>query len=162
MAKIIKPPHQPSSEDYQKESVFLAGSIEMGAAENWQLKMEKALNDLDIVIYNPRRDNWDSTWEQSIDNEYFRAQVEWELDKLEDASVIAMYFDPSTQSPITLLELGLFSLYEDLIVCCPKGYYRKGNVDIVCNKYLIDRIDSFQELVEAVRNRLIQKGAKRI
>lgn len=154
MAVIIKAPVEPSSTDEYKESIFLAGSIEMGTAANWQLCVQAALSDLDVVIYNPRRDDWDSTWEQSIHNDQFREQVEWELNKLDAATVIAMYFDPATKSPITLLELGLFAGKDNLIVCCPQGYWRKGNVDIVCEKYAIFQVDSLEELISTVHNAL--------
>lgn len=41
--------------------VFLAGSIEMGQAEQWQERVVHALSDAgDLVILNPRRDDWDS------------------------------------------------------------------------------------------------------
>lgn len=41
--------------------VFLAGSIEMGQAEQWQERVVHALSDAgDLVILNPRRDDWGS------------------------------------------------------------------------------------------------------
>ena len=129
-------------------SVFLAGSIEMGVAENWQSRIEKMLADKDVTIFNPRRDDWDSTWIQSFDNPKFREQVEWELYYLNSADVIAMYFDPSTKSPISLLEFGLFAPTQKLIVCCPEGFWRKGNVDVVCNYYHIKQVKTINELVE--------------
>jgi len=97
---------------------------------------------------NPRRDDWDSSWEQKIENAQFKQQVEWELDALEYADWILMYFDPSTKSPISLLELGLFAETGKLIVCCPEGFWRKGNVDIVCEKYGVPQVDSIEELIE--------------
>ena len=35
------------------------------------------------------------------------------------------------RAPITLLELGLFARSGKLIVCCPDGYWRKGNIEVV-------------------------------
>jgi len=115
----------------------------MGAAENWQSRLEKELSDLDVIIYNPRRDDWDSSWVQSIHNAQFVQQVEWELAALEKANIIAMYFDPNTKSPISLLELGLFARTGKMIVCCPEGFWRKGNVDIVCRKYSVPLTSTF-------------------
>ncbi|MGL4424391.1 MAG: nucleoside 2-deoxyribosyltransferase domain-containing protein, partial [Gemmataceae bacterium] len=105
MARVLKPP-VPLDWHPEEHVVFLAGSIEMGRAEDWQSLVEQALADLPIVILNPRRDAWDASWEQSIQNPLFREQVEWELAGLERATVVGMYFAPSTQAPITLLELG--------------------------------------------------------
>lgn len=146
MAKIIKAPAFIDKSSY-RFSVFLAGSIEMGTAEQWQSKIEEGLNSLDIVVLNPRRDDWDSSWVQSIDDDKFRQQVEWELDALSQADIIAMYFDPATKSPITLLEFGLYAKDEKLIVCCPEGYWRKGNVDVVCKRFGILHVNSLGELM---------------
>lgn len=136
-------------------SVFLAGSIEMGKAEDWQTKITNALSDLPCWVLNPRRDDWDSSWEQKKENSQFREQVEWELKAMDQASVIAMYFDPDTKSPISLLELGLHAHENTLIVCCPEGFWRKGNVDIVCEKYNIPQVDSIDALIAAVRKVLV-------
>ena len=144
--KLIKPP---SNELFMTiPSVFLAGSIELGSAEKWQDKITQELSHLNIAIYNPRRDDWDSSWVQTIENEQFREQVEWELTRLEICDVIPMYFDPNTKSPISLLELGLFAKSGKLIVYCPEGFWRKGNVDVVCKRYEVARANSPMELVE--------------
>jgi hypothetical protein len=122
-------------------SVFLAGSIEMGNAENWQDTVIDALKEYNYIdILNPRRTDWDSSWDQSIDNPQFKEQVNWELDRLEDADYIFMYFQPKTISPISLLELGMFAAHKTMIVVCPEGYFRKGNVDIVCDRARIDYV----------------------
>ena len=144
--KLIKPP---SNELFMTvPSVFLAGSIELGSAEKWQDRFAVELEHLNIAVYNPRRDDWDSSWVQNIENEQFREQVEWELTRLEMCDVIPMYFDPQTKSPISLMELGLFAKSGKLIVYCPEPFWRKGNVDVVCKRYEIARASSFEELVE--------------
>lgn len=133
--------------------VFLAGSIEMGRAEEWQTRMIAALAHLPIVILNPRRADWDPTWVQSKDNPAFRGQVEWELDAMEQSDVILMYLAPGTASPISLMELGLHAFSgtstAELIVCCPDGFARKGNVDIVCERYEIPVHQDWDSFVDA-------------
>ena len=128
--------------------VFLAGSIEMGKAVDWQTEIANKLKHTDITIFNPRRDDWDSSWEQTISNTKFREQVEWELTALESAEKIVVYFDPKTTSPITLMELGLHANSHKMCVCCPPGFYRKGNVDIVCNYYNIPMVNDIGGLVK--------------
>jgi Nucleoside 2-deoxyribosyltransferase like len=153
MATILKPPAAleiPSG----ARSLFLAGSIAMGAAEPWQGAVERALADTSVTILNPRRDAWDASWEQSVDNPLFREQVEWELEAQERADLILMYFDPQTLAPITLLELGLFAQSGRLIVCCPEGFWRRGNVDLVCRRYAIPQAEGLAELVAQARGRL--------
>lgn len=120
--------------------VFLAGSIEMGAAADWQSKVESTLKVFTGTLFNPRRDEWDASWDHGHP-ELIR-QINWELDFLERADVILMYLDPTTRAPISLLELGLNSnpgeqQSPDLLVCCPQGFYRQTNVEVVCGRYMI-------------------------
>lgn len=153
MARILKPP-APLDLAADERAVFLAGSIEMGAAGPWQAAVERALADLPVVLLNPRRDEWDASWEQSISNPQFRGQVEWELDGQQRADVIAMHFDPATKAPITLLELGLFATSGKVIACCPPGYWRRGNVQVVCGRYAVPLVNDLAALIAAVRERL--------
>ena len=102
--QIIKPDSKDQNVKY-KTTVFLAGSIEMGKAEEWQSKVEYLLGEKEITIFNPRRDDWDSSWEQRASNPNFNHQVNWEMDRLEDSSIIFMHFDPKTKSPISIGEL---------------------------------------------------------
>jgi hypothetical protein len=152
--RLIKSP-MPWTPDEPGPTVFLAGSIEMGQAEDWQSNVELALADLDVVLLNPRRDEWDATWTQAIGNAQFREQVEWELTGLERASVVAMYFAPSTKAPITLLELGLTACSGKLIVCCPDGYWRKGNVEVVCCRYGVPMVATLPDLASEIRRRIL-------
>jgi hypothetical protein len=138
--------------DTEYVNVFLAGSIEMGVAEKWQEKVIAALSDKPIRFLNPRRTDWDSSWSQDIHNEQFVEQVTWELNSLEMAQIVIMYFDPNTKSPISLLELGLHAKEQKLVVLCPDGFWRKGNVDVVCEFYGINQVDTFDELIEFIRS----------
>ena len=100
------------------------------------------------MLLNPRRDDWDSSWKQDKDDANFRRQVEWELSALEASDYIIFYFDPATKSPISLLELGLFGRDKETFVVCPEGFWRKGNVDIVCAKFGIPEFLSLDDLLE--------------
>jgi hypothetical protein len=134
MALVLKPP-APLTFDARLPSVFLAGSIEMGQAGPWQAEVEHAFAADPVVVLNPRRDEWDASWEQSLRDARFRGQVEWELDAQERATAVLAYFDPATKAPVTLLELGLFARSGKVVVCCPAGYWRKGNVNAVDNYF---------------------------
>lgn len=151
-AITVFPPYDPP--DINRKSVFLAGSIDMGTAIDWQADLTKALSDLEIKIYNPRRPNWDTTWKQDIDFAPFRQQVEWELGSLERVDVIAMYLPETSKAPISLLELGLFASSGRLIVACPKKFWRQGNVEIVCKRYNVPLVETVEKLEELVRERL--------
>ena len=131
--------------------VFLAGSIEMGKAVDWQTEIAEKCKKEDVTFFNPRRDDWDSSWEPKMENDKFREQVQWELDALEMAEKIVVFIDPKTTSPIALLELGIHANSDKMCVCCPDGFYRKGNVDIVCAYYGIRTAENIDELVDFIK-----------
>lgn len=138
--KVVYPP---AVVDFAETTIFLAGTIEMGNSTNWQQELVENFKDFDVTFLNPRRKDWDITWEQKKENKMFFDQVDWELNGIEKADFVIMYFDPSSKSPVSLLELGLISrMSSKVIVCCPEGFWRKGNVDIVCNRYGISHFDS--------------------
>lgn len=149
----IKAPDDYSDVPKEYTKIFLAGTIDMGDSEDWQKQISEALEDItDLVILNPRRDDWDSSWKQSIEDKQFSEQVNWELSAQEDADLIAMYIAPDSESPITLLELGLFAKEGKIILCCPDGFYRKGNVDIVADRYdIFSQVDSLEELIDTIK-----------
>jgi hypothetical protein len=142
--------HAPHAWSDAGETLFLAGSIEMGAASAWQDRVIAALGDRALTILNPRRPDWDSSWRQSIDDVRFKEQVDWELDGLERATRIAMYFDPATRAPVTLCELGLVARSGRLVVACPDGFWRKGNVEVVCARYGVPLLPSLEALIAAI------------
>ncbi len=148
-------------EDYKNNNslitVFLAGSIEMGQAENWQAVVEEEFSnykDNVLTILNPRRDDFNPEEDQSPENEYFSEQVLWELNGMEAAHYIFMYFHPDTKAPITLMELGLHVDTGKLIVVCPDGFWRKDNVQIVCEAYDVPVYDTLIEGMKELRNAL--------
>jgi hypothetical protein len=150
---ILKPPLIIPEEPYVP-MVFLAGSIEQGKAVDWQAELGAQLDKQGCIVLNPRRDDWDATWEQSRDNPQFYEQVMWELMGLDLADVVAMYFQPGTQSPISLLELGLIASGWKAMVCCPEGFWRKGNVDIVCEMMEIPLFNDIDKWKQAIFDRV--------
>lgn len=131
-------------------SVFLAGSIEQGKAEDWQQYAIRKFTEagIDITVFNPRRDNW-----SELDQENLEYQIKWELEHLDAADVIMMNFIPGTMSPISLLEFGLHLKSNKLHYHCPKGYWRKDNVDITNHFYYghnENSSDSLDELIDRI------------
>jgi hypothetical protein len=137
-------------------SIFLAGSIDKGEGDgvDWQTKITNKLSNLPVTILNPLRLDWDSKWKEDISFEPFREQVEWEQDMLEAADVIALYLSPRTEAPISLLELGLFARSGKLLVACHPRYLKRGNVQIVCQRLQVELVDTIDQLVERVEEKL--------
>ena len=135
--------------------VFLAGSIEMGAAKEWQQQAIDLFDSMipeeqrsDYLILNPRRPDWDSSWKQEYEDPQFYQQVKWELRGLKEADYVLVYFDPATKSPISLLELGAF--YNKAVVVCPEGFWRKGNIDIFCEEFNVKQAPDLKSAVEQI------------
>ena len=157
--KIIKP--NSGDQSIEGVTIFLAGSIEMGAAEDWQTKTQERFKDFPITLLNPRRDDWDSSWTQEQKNPQFNYQVNWEMDSLDKADIIFMYFSPETKSPISLLELGAYGSTGKMIVCCPDGFWRKGNVEIFCSRHDIQVYNDIEDAYGALMTRLHRVTSKK-
>lgn len=148
MKRIYKAPQAiPLQSDIK--TIFLAGSIEMDKAVNWQKRCEELLKD-HYIIFNPRRDEWDSSWLQTVENNNFSEQVNWELNALEKADIIIMYFAGNTMSPISLLEFGLYAQSNKMKVVVEENFWRKGNIDVVCKRYKIEQFKTLEQLVESL------------
>ena len=150
---IIKAP-EPIVQTSRRQ-IFFGGSIEEGKADLWQDRLAEELADMDLVIFNPRRENWNSALKQSINEPEFRKQVEWELDAIMASDLMCFYIDPGTKSPITLFEMGLCSgHWHDMIVCCPDGFWRKGNVEIYSNRLKFPLYNNWNDFVAGIKARL--------
>lgn len=144
--------------DKNKFKIFLAGTIDDGRSEKWQNKLlsdmtfyhltKDSEEDLgtgcdfslgsdreqDIVVFNPRRDDWDDSWE----DEKIEEQIRWEQEKMDEADIIVMVLIDDSKSPISLLELGIYGPQGKLFVFCTDKFYRFLNVKLTCEKYWID------------------------
>jgi hypothetical protein len=158
----IKPPTPIDTRDYFfKPHIFLGGAIDMGKAVEWQKEFVEKLKDENCLVLNPRRDDWDSSWVQSTDNPNFVGQVEWELKGINVCDIFVMYLPKESTAPVSLMELGFIlgrAQYssQKIHICCEEGYYRKGNVDLMCMKTnafeeKVKRYDTLDSLIEGVR-----------
>lgn len=152
LGQVIVAP-QALPENFGQPSIFLAGSIDNGAAEDWQKTFIAACRDEAITLLTPRRESWSAAPVLSAADATFREQVEWELDALERADVIAMYFSPGSKAPISLLEFGLWARSGKLVVACPENYWRRGNVEIVCARYRVPFVNDLSALIRTARER---------
>jgi hypothetical protein len=92
----------PQAYNGSEPSLFLAGGITN--CPDWQKAMVAGLQDLPLVIFNPRR----SPFPQ--DSNAAREQIEWEYTYLRKATAISFWFPEETLCPITLYELGAWSM----------------------------------------------------
>ena len=153
-------------------SVFLAGSIEMGQARDWQNEMigdeaECSLSSLDIAIYSPRRLKFAKLKGEDGFPEAFKEQLDWEHKHLEGSSIISMFFwggwphekEIKRLAPVTMLELGEFCHSGRIIVGCEQTYPKRDNVEYVCKKHGITIVDTLEELAVEVRKKVLELQA---
>lgn len=120
----------PNEEPARWPSLFLAGGI-TGVKDNWQTRASSELKDLNITIFNPRR-------EVEFKCEDEEEQIKWEHNKLYRADAVSFWFPPDTMCPITLYELGAWSYAtvphsgkpKRLFVSCHPAYARLRDVQI--------------------------------
>lgn len=151
--KVFKPPTWEKPDEIEGLQIFLGGSIEMGKAKDWQTEITEFLSDKQVIIYNPRREDWDSSWEQSFKNKNFRTQVMWETAHLFKSDIVIFYFQGDTKSPITLNEFGKMCIpaklkYKKVIVCCEENFWRRGNIEVDCYMFDIPLVNTLDELKE--------------
>lgn len=148
--------HAPSEEPVSGvKSVFLAGTTTAVGDIDWRKQLSTSLSEHPITFFNPNRPDWDSTWREDITFTPYREQVLWELDKQAKADLVVVYFHPATVAPISLLEFGLSARIPDKVVAiAPKGYSKRGNVQIVCQKFGIEFLDYIDNLHETVLHKL--------
>lgn len=121
--RIITAPNAFVRTKTQESSVFLAGGI--SNCPNWQETLVShikfAFSDKDnLVILNPRRENFD-TAKQSDSVK----QIKWEHEMLEQCGTLLFWFPKNTLCPITLYELGAYTVKKkNLIVGCDPEYQR--------------------------------------
>ena len=68
--------------------------------------------------------------------------------------MIILYFYPGTISLISLMELGLFIKTKKIVICCPDDFYRRGNIQVIYNKYNRKLLQMLNKLVEEVKNKI--------
>jgi Nucleoside 2-deoxyribosyltransferase like len=121
MGKYIEAPEEFSS---QGETIFCAGGI--SNCPDWQSQMVEFLKHSNLIILNPRRANFpihDKTASQQ--------QITWEYKHLRLAKFILFWFPCESICPITLYELGAWSMTDKpLFVGIHPNYPRRQDVEI--------------------------------
>jgi hypothetical protein len=147
-AQVVNAPSRPPITG--KRSVFLAGTTSKTTGPDWRESLLKGILFLPITIFNPLRHDWDSSWREDATFGPFREQVDWELEIQEKADIIVLYFGAGTEAPVSLLELGLCARSGKAIVACHRDYKKRGNVQIVCERFGIEFLETVDDLAASI------------
>lgn len=137
-----------------KKSIFLAGSIT--GAKNWQKEVVRAIKDFDVVVFNPRRENF-----PIHDPSAALEQITWEYEMLRKADMIQMWFDGNTMSPICLYELGSWSMTsKPMVIGMDPNYQRRQDVEIQTKLVrpeipIVYAMDDFTNVVSDMINQIL-------
>ena len=84
-------------------SLFFAGGI--SNCPNWQSRLANLLADQDLTAFNPRRPDFPINDPAASD-----AQIKWEHQYLRSSNAVSFWFPKETVCPITLYELGTYTM----------------------------------------------------
>ena len=134
--------------------LYITGSISLDKSENWIMVFIEGLKkyflkDKNLFIFHPIRKDWNPEWGENEYDSEFRKQFVWELEAQGLADIVVMHFEHDALAPITLMEFGL-NVGKDsrLIVHCPKGFWKKGNIDIICIRNEIKQAETLDDLLK--------------
>jgi hypothetical protein len=131
-------------------SLFIAGGI--SNCPLWQKEFIGLLDDTDLVLLNPRRDEYDVT-NISLEEE----QIKWEFHHLGLASSYVFWFPKETLCPITLFELGAVSMglrEKRIFIGTHPEYARKRDIkwQMLLRRPEIDVVESLEKLAGQVKD----------
>ncbi len=107
-----------------ERSLFLAGGVT--GCPNWQAEVASALSGAEVTLVNPRRKNF-----LIADPAESEGQIVWEHRALRLASAILFWFPEESLCPISLYELGAWSMSQKpLFVGVHPQYKRRIDVEI--------------------------------
>ncbi len=110
--------------DCEETSIFLAGGITN--CPGWQQELVELLRDTDLILLNPRRAQFPMD-----DPSAASQQIEWEHRHLRLADAVSFWFCAEAIQPITLYELGAWSMTDKpLFVGVHPDYIRRRDVEI--------------------------------
>lgn len=111
-----------------QRSIFLAGSMDHKQEGSWRDTISAEFGA--YSIFDPTNNNHDH-----LNTKEMKRHINWELDALQLSDMILLNFLPNAQSPISLVELGMYIRSNKLIVICPQEFYKSNYVHTLCKKY---------------------------
>ncbi|MGD1910981.1 MAG: nucleoside 2-deoxyribosyltransferase domain-containing protein [Rivularia sp. (in: cyanobacteria)] len=139
--------------DGEGDAIFCAGGI--SNCPDWQSQMVELLEPLSWTILNPRRPNF-----PIHDPDASRQQIAWEHKHLRLASSILFWFPQESICPITLYELGSWSMTDKpLFIGVHPNYPRRRDVEIQTGfvRPEINIVYSLEDLAEQILQELADR-----
>jgi len=137
----------PTKFDRSGVSLFIAGGI--SNCHPWQKELISLLEDTDLVLLNPRRDEYNMN-NIALEED----QIKWEHAHLNMATAYAFWFPCETVCPITLFELGAVTCgSKRVFVGTHPDYARKRDIrwQMLLRRPEITVVDSLEKLADQIK-----------
>lgn len=126
--------------------VFLAGVL-----GDWREEVVRDLQDLDVVIFDPVRKDWDSTWVESVDDVRFVEQTLWEFWRQAEAGLVLFYFGSAeADGVVTMMEFGLWAGTGRAVVLESPDFRKWGYIRVICGELGVKIVRSVKEFRQFV------------
>lgn len=116
--------------------------------------LDKARKFQRVVVLNPRRRDWDNSWNLDPLDPRLIAQIEWEHSAIEMSHLVFVNILESSQSPISLQEVGLIYDKSKLIIHLPPKYEFQAILEKYAQHHSIVSHSSFDDSVESLLSSL--------
>lgn len=147
---VVRPDKKIPVKNLKDQYVFLAGSIDFKSSSNWREEVICKVNH-EVIFFDPTNHEHDT-----LDDSEMKNQINWELEALELSNKILLNFLPNYESPISLVELGLYTFTRKLIVVCPKQFHKYRYVSVLCERYNIPFFLNLNDAIAFLRKELIE------
>lgn len=131
-------------------TVYLSGNM----SKPWRKEVINALENLPITIFDPTVEDWEtSIGEESIENEKWVSQTDWENNGLAYADLKVFYFSEGAAAPASMLELGCYKTKgsKQTIVCTESGYEKASYIRYITRRFGLIEAKSLKELIELIK-----------
>lgn len=124
-----------------KECIFLAGSMAKEPEVNWRQTVIDNLEE-NYHFLDPTNSN-----HNSLSDAEMHEHVMWEFEGMRIADYILINFISDSLSPISLVELGLHTATDKLIVVCPKEFYKWSYIETLCKEHNTPIFNRLEEVI---------------
>ncbi len=128
----------------KNEEIYLAGGI--SDCPNWQIDLNKELTERNILVFNPRTDNF-----MGKGGLNYRKILQANHQRFLDSKAIVFWFPKSTLNSMALFELGIAcQLNKPIFIGVEPGYQREQDIHVQVGlaRPEVNVVNSLEQLVE--------------
>ena len=143
--------NSPDVYDAGPGSIFLGGS--MTETNDWREHFIEGFKSYDVSFLSPYRKNQPNITDENLDlnDPAIIEHIKWVNNAIDDAWMVFLYFDPSTKSPLSLLDFADLCKNKKAIVCCPKDFWKSTIIKTVCIEFNVQFFEDLENYIEYLK-----------